>query len=287
MSNVALTVLLAASLTGLVVLTLITLGVLALLGRRSRRAAAIAVAVLLGGACLLTLGSGAAQVARPNATPDSRPNPGLDAGLDSSPSPGPTPVHTAEQQGPPAWIYQRATMDGAYHFPIRVGPYTTPQECEQHLPEVVNQALDEYVAMYLGERARGHIRLPHAFIEERLIRERWYENRPFLVTNSEHANMTVLHVLLSFDSATNEYLKSLWRSVLSMYRVGILMAGFAGVLWLFAVLWAYLKLDQLSAGRYRGRLRAAAVIALLVPPGLLALFFGLGGRLAALIASGA
>ncbi len=178
-------------------------------------------------------------------------------------------------------------MDGAYHFPIRVGPYTTPQECEQHLPEVVNQALDEYVAMYLGERARGHIRLPHAFIEERLIRERWYENRPFLVTNSEHANMTVLHVLLSFDSATNEYLKSLWRSVLSMYRVGILMAGFAGVLWLFAVLWAYLKLDQLSAGRYRGRLRAAAVIALLVPPGLLALFFGLGGRLAALIASGA
>lgn len=207
----------------------------------------------------------------------------------SSPSPArsPTPLHTAQASPPPTWVDERAArVGGEYHFPIRVGPYTTPLECEQNLLFAVNQAVDEYVALYLGEQARGRVRLPRAFIEERLIRERWYENRPFLVTSTEQAEMTVLHALLVFDSATNDYLKSLWRSVLSLYRVGVFAAGFAGVLWLLAVAWSYLKLDQTSAGRFRGRLRAAAVIAAVLPPVLLTLLLGLGGNWAATLAAG-
>ncbi|NMC21686.1 MAG: hypothetical protein GYA33_14845, partial [Thermogutta sp.] len=206
----------------------------------------------------------------------------------AAPARSPTPVHTAEESSPPAWVDERAArVDGEYHLPIRVGPYTTPLECEQNLPSAVNQAVDEYIALYLGEQARGRVRLPRAFIEERLIRERWYENRPFLVTSSEHAEMTILHALLVFDSATNDYLKSLWRSVLSLYRVSVFSAGFAGLLWLPAVAWSYLKLDRISAGRYRGRLRGAAVIAAVLPPLLLALLLGFGGNWAAALTAGA
>jgi len=206
----------------------------------------------------------------------------------AAPTRSPTPIHTAKETPPPAWVDERAArVDGEYHFPIRVGPYTTPLECEQNLLSAVNQAVDEYIALYLGEQARGRVRLPRAFIEERLIRERWYENRPFLVTSTEQAEMTVLHALLVFDSATNDYLKSLWRSVLSLYRVSVFAAGFVGVLWLLAVAWSYLKLDQMSAGRYRGRLRAAAVIAVVLPPLLLALLLGFGGNWTASLTAGA
>ncbi len=206
---------------------------------------------------------------------------------DPSPTRSPTPLHTAQAAPPPAWVDERAArVGGEYHLPIRVGPYTTPLECEQNLLAAVNQAVDEYVALYLGEQARGRVRLPRAFIEERLIRERWYENRPILVTSTEQAEMTVLHALLVFDSATNDYLKSLWRSVLSLYRVGVFAAGFAGVLWLLAVAWSYLKLDQTSAGRLRGCLRAAAVIAGGPPPLLLAFLLDFGGNWAATLAAG-
>lgn len=205
----------------------------------------------------------------------------------AAPIRSPTPIQTVQNPAAPPWVDGRAErVDGEYHFPIRVGPYTTPLECEQGLLAAVNQAVDEYVALYLGEAARGRVRLPRAFIEERLIRERWYENRPILVTNTEQADMTVLHALLVFDSSTNDYLKSLWRSLLSLYRVGIFVAGFAGVLWLLTVAWSYLKLDQLSAGRYRGRLRAAAVIAVILPPLLLALLLGFGEMPALSFAAG-
>lgn len=189
----------------------------------------------------------------------------------------PTPIATAEQSSPPGWVDQRpARVNGEYRLPIRVGPYTTPLECEQSMLSAVHQAVDEYAALYLGEEARGRVRLPRAFIEERLIRERWYENRPFLVTSTEQAEMTFLHVLLVFDGETNDYLKSLWRSAVRLYRVGVFAAAFAGVLWLLTVAWSYLKLDQISAGRYRGRLRAAAAIAVILPPLLLALLLGFG-----------
>lgn len=198
----------------------------------------------------------------------------------AAPIRSPTPIATAAQSSPPAWAYQRAArVDSEYRVPIRVGPYTTPLECEQNLLSAVHQAVDEYVALYLGEEARGRVRLPRAFIEERLIRERWYENRPFLVTSTERADMTFLHALLVFDGDTNDYLQSLWRSAVSLYRVGVFAAAFAGVLWLLTVAWSYLKLDQISAGRYRGRLRAVAAIAVILPPLLLALLLGFGESL--------
>ncbi|MGQ9821355.1 MAG: hypothetical protein ACUVQK_05795 [Thermogutta sp.] len=200
----------------------------------------------------------------------------------------PTPIATAEQSSPPGWVDQGpARVNGEYCLPIRVGPYTTPLECEQSLLSAVHQAVDEYAALYLGEEARGRVRLPRAFIEEHLIRERWYENRPFLVTSTEQAEMTFLHVLLVFDSETNEYLQSLWRSAVSLYRVGVFTAAFAGVLWLLTVAWSYLKLDQISAGRYRGRLRAAAAIAVILPPLLLALLLGFGEMPALVLSFGA
>lgn len=185
-----------------------------------------------------------------------------------------TAVPNASDQDRPAWVESRPErVNSEYRIPIRVGPYATILECESQLRPAVETAIDEYVELLIGPQARGQVRVPWSYVEERLIRERYVESRPFQLTSTQQSEMTTLHVLLSFDRAANEFLRQLWQQSLGNTRAFRLGLSLGGLVWVMTVCWGYLRLDLWTRGRYRGKLRFAALILSLVPFATAGFFF--------------
>lgn len=173
----------------------------------------------------------------------------------------------------PAWVAaQPQRVNGEYRIPVEIGPYHSLAECRQHLRDTVAQAIDDYVELLVGPAARGKVKLPWSYVEQRIIRERFEESRVFQLTSTQQATMHSLHVLLGFDQAANQYIRQLWRTaegLLHLARVGLL---FAIIVWTIAVVWGYLRLDLASHGRYRWSLRSAMLILMALPWVLIGFF---------------
>jgi hypothetical protein len=161
----------------------------------------------------------------------------------------------------PAWVdAQPQLLDGGqtYRTSITVGPYSTSLECDAHLPEELQKALDRYVDAYLGPETAGIVRLPTNYLREHLVLERWEEIRSFSV-----GPMTQLHVWLQFNrDVKNRILEEHQRAVVAQ-RLRAVTSWAAAGLSLLVVCFAYLKIDLATAGAYRGRLRLAAAAAIL------------------------
>ncbi len=174
---------------------------------------------------------------------------------------------------PPSWVDARPQrVNGEYQIPIHVGPYATVIECESNLHPIVQATIDDYVEQLIGPKARGHVRLPWSYVEQNVIRERFQETRLFQLTSSQQSEMVTLHLLLSFNQETNALIRQLWRQVVGLQRLKNIGLGLLSTVWIMAVVWGYLQLDLRTQGRYRWRLRTAAVI-LLATPFLAAGFF--------------
>ena len=75
--------------------------------------------------------------------------------------------------------------------------------------------------------------------------------------------MVNLHVLLEFDHAVKERILEEHRRAAVGRRMWVLGVGLASLLAVLGVLYGYLRIDQSTAGAYRGRLRLAAAVAIL------------------------
>ena len=166
----------------------------------------------------------------------------------------------------PAWVDQGAErVGGEYHMPVAIGPYASPLECEARLPAAVEAAIDDYVELVLGPEARGRVKVPWAFVETNLLRERYMESRLFQLTSTQQREMHTLYVLLAFDHNANQYLRQIWRftqGTMNLVRFGTF---FGIAVWTLTVVWGYLRLDLTLQGRYRWALRAAASVLLVLP----------------------
>ena len=132
----------------------------------------------------------------------------------------------------PAWVDAPARLvDDVYQMSIMVGPYSTRQECDAHLGEALQEALDRYAEICLGERPTTRITLPPDLLRRQLVEDEWEEVGQYSV-----GPMTQLHVLLQFD-------RKLKDRVLEEYRRGIV----AGRLWYAGVALAAV-LAALTAG---------------------------------------
>lgn len=178
---------------------------------------------------------------------------------DQLPEPVEAPMATTVAEEPlstprPAWVDQEPQLvKGIYQMPISIGPYLTLDECQSKLPEELQKAVGEYVGRHLGAKASQQVRLPLGYIEEHLVQARWEERKQFSV-----GPMMRLHVLLGFDRMASERIREEWRRLVVQDRIGAL--GFLGtaLFLLLATLYAYLKADLATEGRYRSRLRLAA-----------------------------
>lgn len=158
------------------------------------------------------------------------------------------------------WINSPPKIVGnAYQMAIVVGPYTTRQECDAELPNELRKALQHYAeeVCFRGPSV-PHVVLPDEYLRQEVVKEQWEEPH-----QSSVGPMVRLHVLLRFNSKVKErILEERYRNVIAgrLWQGGV---GLAAILGLVAVIFGYLKIDLSTAGAYRGRLRFAAILAIL------------------------
>jgi hypothetical protein len=163
----------------------------------------------------------------------------------------------------PAWVNQppRIVGDGAYQMSIVVGPWPTRQDCDAHLPEELQKVLDQYAKKCLGGPPRTRIVLPTEYLRQHLVVAECEED----IESESVGRMKQLHVLLRFDSDIKERVLAEHHRTVAERRLWAVGLGVAAVLWPLAAIYAYLKIDLATGGAYRGRLRFAALLAILAP----------------------
>lgn len=156
--------------------------------------------------------------------------------------------------GRPAWMDAPMGRDGdVYRTIATAGPYSTAAECNEKLPEALEEAVHHYIERLLGADASRRVRLPLAFIHERIVRGEWLEQAEF-----SFGPMYNLHQRLEFDASAAREIERRYRASLVASRVNYTGASAALALGLVAVFFSYFKLDTLTRGYYTGRLRVAA-----------------------------
>ncbi len=142
----------------------------------------------------------------------------------------------------PDWVGAEARRVGdAYQMSIDVGPWATRLECDAHLPEALQEALDKYVTICLGDEAAGKVRLPPDELRKALIREEWEETRQYTVGPMRH-----LHVLLAFDPKFKDHVQQQWRREIVAGRLWGAGGAVAAVLSVLLVSFGYLKITGQS-----------------------------------------
>jgi hypothetical protein len=183
--------------------------------------------------------------------------------------PPPPVVENPEAKSPrdasaplPDWANKppRNAGNGIYMMSIVVGPWQTRQECDAHLPEELQKALDQYAEKCLGRPASRRIVLPSDYLRQMLVSEEYEQN-----IQSSVGPMKLLHVLLAFRSDMKDRVIQEDHRGLVVNRLWTVGSGLAVVLWPMAVIYVYLKIDLATGGKYRGRLRFALLLAILAP----------------------
>ena len=159
----------------------------------------------------------------------------------------------------PAWIdAPPQVVDDAYQMSISVGPYTTRVECNEKLPEALQEALDQYAEVCLGDQTVDRVRLPVEYLRKEIVKEQWEETRQHSV-----GPMVWLHVLLKFDRKLKDQVLEAYGRATVNRRLQLVGAWAALGLGLLTVAFGYLKIDMATGGAYRGRLRLGAVAVIL------------------------
>ena len=155
-------------------------------------------------------------------------------------------TNVPEKSQPPSWVNAPPKLENdCYWMSVRVGPYTTPLECQRELGKAVQGAVADYAELSLGPVA-ATMRLPDSDVE-RLVRDRWTEVRPMQIGGASQ-DMFSLHALLVFDSRAQNRMKieaqrieREFQQIVIKQRVkgGALLFG--GAIGLLALTWGGLK----------------------------------------------
>lgn len=155
------------------------------------------------------------------------------------------PANTSQPDVPakppqPVWVNAAPIMqDNCYRMSVRVGPFTTPLECERELVKSLQGAVSEYAELSLDREAAA-VRLPDDALQQ-LVQERWTEVRPMEIDGGRQ-NMVSLHALVIFDPPMQQRIKSEAQRLVIGQRVQGTAVVFGGVLGLLALAWGSLRL---------------------------------------------
>jgi len=160
----------------------------------------------------------------------------------------------------PEWVdVPPGPVDGVYQTTVTVGPYTTRQECDDALPRELSRATADYVETYLDTRAGRRVSLSPEFLREHVVKAEWEEP-----IQASVGPMIQVHALLKYDGPVNARLKEEWRRTIISSRIMYAGAGLLAVMGALLALFAFLKIDLITKGAYRGRLKLAALAGILI-----------------------
>jgi len=164
------------------------------------------------------------------------------------------------RQARPEWVESRPQRVGdGYQMSITVGPYTSRMECDAHLPAALQAAVEEYLSVYLGPNWSGRIRLSADVLQSQLVKDQWEET-----IQTSVGPMVQLHVLLQFDARFRQTVSTLRDRTIVARRLWLAGTGLGVALAWLALAFAFLRIDEATAGAYRGRLIAGCILAAVV-----------------------
>lgn len=167
----------------------------------------------------------------------------------------------------PEWISRSSgKVDGVYQTVVKVGPFTTDLECENSLKAALETAVNDYVGLYMGEKAQDSaVGLPEESLEKEIVVEKFQQR-----IETSVGPMVQLFALVKFDNRTNELLKESWEGIEIRDRLLVAGLGFGGLLLLITFVYGVLRLDVATEGKMRGRLilgvlTACVLLGILIP----------------------
>lgn len=161
----------------------------------------------------------------------------------------------------PAWIGEAdRSVDGEYRMHVKVGPYTTSDECRDQLDVELPAAIDRYARRRLVKEAPTRFVPSLQYIHHHLLKEEYFEQT---VHEAPVGAMLNLHALLVIDRQAGAEIERQYKQAVVAERLEYAGGGAGLILGLLATLFGYLKLDTLTRGYYSGRLRLAAALVIL------------------------
>lgn len=139
----------------------------------------------------------------------------------------------------PDWVdAESGTVGDVYRMSIAVGPYSTREEIDQHLPDALQKSLDRYVGIcFVGEEIDRRLILPADYLQG-LVEKQWEETREYSV-----GPMITLHVLLEFDRKARDRVVDERRRLLVADRIWYAGLGFSAWIVILSVAYSTLKLS--------------------------------------------
>lgn len=163
----------------------------------------------------------------------------------------------------PAWVDRKPYKEGSvYYWPVAADPRPDLAEAEEEaLPIALNGAVADYVRtkLKLGARAGQHVHLESDYLRDSLVgADVWVE--PLSLSLGEFVRV---HALVKFDREANSIIHEAWDHQRLAGRLWSAGGFLALVLFFLALVYCYLKIDQVAAGPRRRLLRFAAILVIL------------------------
>ncbi|REK09882.1 MAG: hypothetical protein DWQ37_17390 [Planctomycetota bacterium] len=173
----------------------------------------------------------------------------------------------------PDWIDAPSKLNGStYLVVVRSGRFGSVPECQHELDEQMKEAVDHYVAQYLGdEQAASLVDVPLSFIKRNLRKDQWAETvETKALEGLNLGEMYEMYARLQFDENAQHYFHRQWHDAEVTRRLWYAGGGAALLLALLSTFYGYLQLDMRTGGAHKGRLQlAATLVALIVAAGVL------------------
>lgn len=163
----------------------------------------------------------------------------------------------------PEWVDREPYKEGSvYCWPVVSDPRSDADQAEQEaLPEALNAAVADYIAskLRLGSVASRQVHLAPDYVLDQLVGDDiWLENRSLKVGEFVRA-----HALVKFDREANSIIREAWENQRLVSRLWSAGGFLAMALFVLALVYCYLKIDQVTHGAGRRLLRIAAILVIL------------------------
>lgn len=173
-------------------------------------------------------------------------------------------------EGRPEWVEREPYWKGQTQFvSVSSGPFDRPQDCSAALDEEIRRAVEEYIVAQADHpRAVEHVRLDSQFIRDHIHLQTYREQ-----LQASFGAMQQWHGHLQFNSAARDEILRQWTTYRRMNHLVYVGAGFVAVLASLSIFYAALGPAAAEPAGQIGRLRAAAILAiLLIGGGAVALY---------------
>jgi hypothetical protein len=156
----------------------------------------------------------------------------------------------------PAWARQGPVPDDkGILVSLSSQRFATLDEAEQ---QVTRMAISYIATFYSSEHpARGQWNVPVSIIEQNAVKTVVGQQ-----IEKDFGKMYLVHLRLNLNDQLRSSVKEAWRGQIVSQRLGMLGGGVALATLMLATMAGYFRLDSLTGGKYRGRLRLAALSAI-------------------------